>query len=208
MYPSEAARRCWEQLLGSLPGRSEGSKAVGQLKGENPGLSRSPMRLSAKDSGGKNHMAASGAALAPGAHPITHSAIPAVLHRGREHHAPRHGSCVRGCCEAAAASACCGALPLLARLARLFPPSAEPSTFIFMFPSLIRSTLPLQSNERAELKQTQSVREGPGKDVWGHCKGTCSTLMQNQDSFGSQHSLSPHPLPHTYPHGTPHHSRG
>lgn len=125
--------------------------------------------------------------------------------------APRAGAprtAAWGAVSKAAASACCGALPLLARLARLFPPSAEPSTFIFMFPSLIRSTLPLQSNERAELKQTQSVREGPGKDVWGHCKGTCSTLMQNQDSFGSQHSLSPHPLPHTYPHGTPHHSRG
>lgn len=104
MYPSKAARRWWEQLPGSLPGRSGGSKAVGPLKGENPGLSRSPMRLSAKDSGGKNHVAASGADLAPGAHPITHSPIPAVLHRGREHHAPRHGElCPRllrgSCCE-------------------------------------------------------------------------------------------------------------
>lgn len=77
------------------------------------------------------------------------------------------GRCVQGLLQ----SSCCEPLLWGTAIARLFPPSAEPSTFIFVFPSLIGSTLPLESNERAELKQTQSVRGGLGEDVWGHCRG-------------------------------------
>lgn len=85
------------------------------------------------------------ACTGPSAHPITHSPLlrPQLgSHWARTVHTGAGKMCLRGllrhsCCV------CCGALPGLARLARLFPPSAEPSTFIFVskFDQIDSSTL-------------------------------------------------------------------
>lgn len=193
--------------------KAQPAQSSGAAKGRRPRPELQPQAmLSQEHQGEKTHVAALGVGLSPSARPVAQSPLPRRRPVSPPCRAAGQAEGVsEGCCEAAAVSACCRVLPSPACLARLFPPSAEPSTFICVFPSLIRSTLPLSSNERAELKQTQSVRGGPGRGGWGMAEapwGACSAPMQDQGSFGSQHCPSCHPLPHTCLHQSPHPSRG
>lgn len=179
--PGGSARGSWAHCHGGLGE----AKQWGRKKGEIPDPSHHPRRCWRKKPHGRRQHTPH--RPEPSRCPVP-PCCPVGQEQGRE-------GVSEGCCEAAAASACCGAPPAPAPLARLLPPSAEPSTFIFVFPSLIRSTLPLSSNERAELKQTQSVRGGPGRAVWGHCRG----ITGRRQRFGSQGSLSSHPSLTTAP---------